>query len=356
MQSSFHHAALPAMRLALALLLVVLIALAPAASAQDQLGVTADVRSRPGGPVVAALMPGARIVTGAANGSNTQVTFEGWVDGSRLGAQRDSFPASVSGRLTLRVRAAASPNAPVVAVLQPGAGVHIVSRQGTWTRVRRTAWIAGSALQRSTAAGTVPAVPPSSDNAGAGAKASPGTSGPPRQPASAAAGPDHSIVAARGARIHDLPIGNVIGGLASGTAVEILGRQPGWVRVRTDGWVAEKDLIVGGGTAPPAISAADLRADPPGMKGKIVQWEVEIMSLETADPLRIEMAREEPYLLARGPGEENAVLYLAVPPSLLGEARALEPLSRVTVTAKVRSGRSEPAGTPILDLISIVRR
>lgn len=344
------------MRLAIAIATIALIGRAPAVSAQDQLGVTADVRSRPGGPVVAAVMPGARIVIGASSGSNTQVTFEGWVDGSRLGAQRDSFPASVSGRLTLRVRSAASPNASVVAVLQPGAGVHVVSRQGTWTRVRRTAWIAGSALQRATAAETGTAARTSSGNAGAGSQANQGASAQPRQLGPVTEAPSNSIVAARGARIHDLPIGNVIGGLASGTAVEILGRQPGWVRVRTDGWIAESDLIAGGGTPPPAISAADLRADPPGMKGKIVQWEVEIMSLERADPLRIEMAREEPYLLARGPGEENAVLYLAVPPSLLDEARALEPLSRVTVTAKVRSGRSEPAGTPILDLISIVRR
>ena len=80
------------------------------------------------------------------------------------------------------------------------------------------------------------------------------------------------------------------------------------------------------------------------------------MSLQTADPLRVEMRRDEPYLLARGPGDENVVLYLAVPPGLMAEARALAPLSRVTVTAKVRSGRSEPAGTPILDIITIVRR
>lgn len=344
------------MRLAFASILVVIIGLAPSALAQDRLGVTADVRSRPGGPVVAALMPGARIVTGSTSGANTQVTFEGWVDGSRLGARRDSFPASVSGRLTLRVRSSGSPNAPIVAVLQPGAGVHVVSRQGTWTRVRRTAWIAASALQRTAAAASQP--PASTVQASAAAAPpAPPAAAPVKQPATGAASDAaHSIVAGRGARVHDLPVGNVIGGLTSGSSVEIIGRQPGWVRVRTDGWVAEKDLIVGSGTAPPAISAADLRADPRGMRGKIVQWDVEIMSLETADPLRIEMAREEPYLLARGPGEENAVLYLAVPPSLLGEARALEPLSRVTVTARVRSGRSEPAGTPILDLLTIVRR
>ncbi len=337
------------------------------ARAQVQLAVTADVFARPGGPVVAALMPGARIVAGSTSGTHTQVTFEGWVDASRLGARRDSFPASVSGRLTLRIRSGASANAAIVAVLQPGAGVHPLGKQGTWTRVRRTAWIPSSALQRTSAArGEPPAAPggAASGNAtgSAGSRDSarlPTPAAPPAgavpQPAAGAGG--HSVIASRGARLHDLPVGNVIGGLTPGSSVEIVGRQFGWVRVRSDGWIREGDLVASaGGAAPPSITAADLRADPDGMKGKVVQWEVEVMSLQTADPLRVEMAREEPYLLARGPGDENVVLYLAVPPSLLVEARALAPLARVTITAKVRSGRSEPAGTPILDLITIVRR
>ena len=370
MQSSFHHAALPEMRLAQLPLIAGLLGLAPNAAAQVQLALTADVAARPGGPVVAALMPGARIVTGSTSGASTQATFEGWVDASRLGARRDSFPASVSGRLTLRVRSGASPNAAVVAVLQPGAGVHTLGSQGTWMRVRRTAWIASSALQRAPgvaqARGAEPVVaagsqpprtpaqsPPGRSGARSGASA---PAGAPRVNPAAKAGAGHTVVASTGARVHDLPVGSVVGGLTPGTSVEIVGRQFGWVRVRSDGWVREADLVAGEGAAPPSISAADLRADPHGMKGKVVQWDVEIMSLQVADPLRVGMAREEPYLLARGPGEENVVLYLAVPPSLLTEARGLAPLSRVSVTAKVRNGRSDPAGTPILDLITIIRR
>ena len=104
------------------------------------------------------------------------------------------------------------------------------------------------------------------------------------------------------------------------------------------------------------MTAADLRADPQGMKGRVVQWDVEVMSLQIADPLRIELGRDEPYLLARGPGEENAILYLAVPGTLLNEARALAPLAKVSITARVRSGRSEPSGSPILELLSIAKR
>ena len=86
-------------------LVFALLGAAPAAlAAQTPLPVAADVRGRPGGPVVALLSPGVRVTSGAVSGTETAVTFEGWVDASRLGAKRDSFPASVGGRLTLRVR------------------------------------------------------------------------------------------------------------------------------------------------------------------------------------------------------------------------------------------------------------
>jgi hypothetical protein len=57
-----------------------------------------------------------------------------------------------------------------------------------------------------------------------------------------------------------------------------------------------------------------------------------------------------------GPSGENAMLYLAVPPALLAQAKAIPPLSTVTVTARVRNGRSQPTGAPVLDLISIMKR
>jgi hypothetical protein len=64
----------------------------------------------------------------------------------------------------------------------------------------------------------------------------------------------------------------------------------------------------------------------------------------------------EHYLLALGPGAEKTLVYIAVPDSLLTSAKSLPPLAQVTVTARVRNGRSEPAGVPILDLQSLTRR
>jgi hypothetical protein len=83
---------------------------------------------------------------------------------------------------------------------------------------------------------------------------------------------------------------------------------------------------------------------------------VEFLALQSADQLRRDMVPDEPYILARGPGAENALLYLAVPPSLLDAAHALPPLAPLIITARVRVGRSDPTGVPILDLVTLARR
>jgi SH3-like domain-containing protein len=329
---------------------------APASAfAQVELKVGVDVHARPGGPMVASLMPGLRVTTGPASGADTPVTFEGWIDASRLGARRDSFPASVSGRATLRLRAAPSPNGTILAVLQPGTGLHMLGRQGTWARVRRTAWANTAAMQpRAATSSATLATSPASPEAGSTTPAPAAAPTPVIQGPASRSG--NAYVASSGARFRDLPVGKALGGLTAGSTVEIIARQNGWVRVRADGWVPEREIVGRDSAAAPDITAADLRADPQGMRGRVVQWEVEVMSMQIADPLRSQLERDEPYLLARGPGAENAILYIAVPQSLLPDARGLAPLARVHITARVRHARSEPAGTPVLDLLSIAKR
>lgn len=146
-----------------------------------------------------------------------------------------------------------------------------------------------------------------------------------------------------------------VGQLAKGATVQIIGRERDWVRVKLEGWVRESDLTVADSTLRP-LSAADIRSDPEGSKGKLVQWQVEAVALQTADPLRNGLEPGEQYLLALGPGPEKTLLYLAVPEQLLASARSLPPLAQVIVTARVRNGKSEPAGVPILDIQSLTRR
>lgn len=149
------------------------------------------------------------------------------------------------------------------------------------------------------------------------------------------------------------PSSGSIGDLRKGSSVTVIARDRGWSRVRVEGWVPDSVLIPADTTFRASLSAADLRADPVAAHGKMVVWTVEFLALQVADPLRRGLSDQEPYILARGPGSENALLYLVVPPSLMGTARALRPLAKITVTARVRDGRSEPVGIPVLDLQTI---
>lgn len=146
-----------------------------------------------------------------------------------------------------------------------------------------------------------------------------------------------------------------IGQLAKGATVDVIARDRDWVRVRLEGWVRESDLIVSDSSLRP-LSAADIRSDPAGAQGKLVRWDVEAVALQTADPLRTGLQPGEQYLLALGPGPEKTLVYIAVPQSFLSSVRSLPPLAHVTVTARVRNGRSDPAGVPILDLQSLTRQ
>lgn len=159
--------------------------------------------------------------------------------------------------------------------------------------------------------------------------------------------------AARSITVHEGPGGRAVATLAPNTVVTPLVREGGWVRVRLEAWVPARDLLPADTAVRTQLAAADLRADPEGTRGRTVRWEVELLAFQIADGLRRDLAEDEPYLLVRGPFEENALLYLALPPSLVTEARGLSPLTRVLVTARVRNGRSAPAGVPVLDLLSL---
>jgi hypothetical protein len=143
--------------------------------------------------------------------------------------------------------------------------------------------------------------------------------------------------------------------IAKGASVDVIGRDRGWVRVRLEGWVRESDVVIADTTLT-ALSAADIRSDPAQAKGKLVKWDVQAVSLQAADALRTGLQTGEPYLLALGPGAEKTLVYLAIPQSLLATARSLPSMADITVTARVRNGRSEPAGVPILDVETLTKR
>jgi hypothetical protein len=149
------------------------------------------------------------------------------------------------------------------------------------------------------------------------------------------------------------PDARALATVAPGANLVPLARERGWVRVRLEGWVQEKDVAPADTSVRTSVSAADLRSDPQGSRGKVLRWSVQILATQKADALRRDLNADETYLLARGPYEENALLYLVVPPSLMSAVKSTPELSQAMVTARVRTGRSELIGVPILDILTI---
>lgn len=156
--------------------------------------------------------------------------------------------------------------------------------------------------------------------------------------------------------LYTAPDAGTLGTIDSSARVTAIARDRGWVRVQVEGWVRAQDLGSSDSSVLTTISAADLKAQPDRYRGQVVRWIVQKIAVETADPLRKGMAPDEPYILARGPGQENSLLYLALPSSLVDQAKRIDALATITVTARVRAGRSEPSGVPLLDVLSITAR
>lgn len=326
--------------------------------AQARVTRDAGVRAVPDGNVIATVTNGTSWRTGAARAGYTVVTLEGWVDASRVAGRRDTFPNSIGGSGTLRLRAEPSLSGRILGNFEAGAGIRVLERRGDWARVRRDGWLLSTVLAAPTAA-TAPArqetkAAPRATEAKAAERAADEAPAAETEPAEAPR--DGALRANAALPLHAAPGTRVLGTLEGGSVVEPLARDRGWVRVRVEAWVPESLLVPADSSYRAALTAADLRLDPEAYRGRTVRWVVQVVGLQTADPLRRALSPDEPYLLAMGPSGENAILYLAVPPSLLDQARRLAPLSQVIVTARIRNGRSQPTGAPVLDLISLAKR
>ena len=338
----------------LALVLLVPAALLAQASGTGSITVATELKNAPDGRALAQLRVGAPVLIRAAKNGWSEVMVDGWLHVSVLGPKRDSFALSVKSPNGALMRASGDRTAPVVAQLDDGMGLQMVSRAEQWTQVRRVGWVNSKFVKL----GAPPPHPPvaatkPAPSAAVGAPAAAAPPPPPEVPPESLPG---DVAVLRRTGILTAPAGRTMGTLDSTTRLTTGPSERGWVRVTLEGWVRQADLIPLDSAATSAISAADLRSDPERYRGRTVRWVVQVIAFQTADPLRKGLGPEEPYLLARGPGSESSLLYLAIPPSLLEMAKTLKPLSTVVILARVREGKSEPSGVPILDLQRVIQR
>jgi hypothetical protein len=342
----------------LALFSLALLSLASRVGAQAVATRDADLLAAPRARPVATVRKGAPLATAGTRRGFIQSTVDGWIAAALLGAARDSFPLTVKPGGDVRLRASASAKSEIVAQLKGGMGLFEVARSGAWVHVRRTGWLPLNSVGTSAvAAGAVADEAPSSSRATTESVTTQ-TQATDTTPVGVSDTSRDGLVLTPVVQtpLVTSPDGQRVGSLAPGARAVVTARERGWVRVRVEGWMREADLSVADTALRGALSAADLRADPDGTVGRLVHWEVEILAHQIADPLRKGLVNQEPYLLAQGPAGENALLYLAIPPSLAATAREIPDLGRAIITARVRSGRSEPVGTPVLELLTIVGR
>ena len=298
---------------------------------------------------------GTSVNTGATRRGFVQVSLQGYVPASALGGARDSFALTVKNA-SVELRASSQTSAASIATLRQGMGLVQVQRSGNWVLVRRAGWIPASATRAATASSRATAAP-SRAQTPAAAAGTPAQTESPTVESPVPQIPDSSdLIAPNGGALRDGPGGRVIATLGDSARMQALYRERGWVRVRIDAWVRDADVTESDTALKAALMPADLRADPAGTGGKMVRWDVQKIAMQTADALQRDMAENEPYMLARGPGADHPLLYLSIPPSLLPAARNVPGLGFFTVIARVRSGKSSPGGVPILDVVSLMTR
>ena len=352
-------------------------------AAQSRVKTPSAALTAPNGRAIGSVHPGVELRVLETRGSYAKVSLNGFVERARLSAQRGTAGTRVGNRSAV-VRARAAATAQSVASLDAGTTVAVsaASAPKGWVRVTRDVWVLRSALGRPATSTASRATAPPKRTAVAGKqtpaarKASGGevAAAAPREPRKtlpAAAVPpvpartvatvpaisafasDSALSPTANVALRAAPDARALATIAPGATLIPLARDRGWVRVRLEGWVPERDVAPTDTTVQTSVSAADLRADPVGSRGKVVRWSVQILATQKADALRRDLSPDETYLLARGPAEETALLYLVVPPGLIATTKSIPELSQAMITARVRTGRSELVGVPILDIVTI---
>lgn len=321
---------------------------------QDRAVVVAEenLRAEPQGTIIGRVREGTSLSVRQVQGRWVQVNVHGWVWTRSLQVtDRGGFDLSVSADEVENLRA--EPSGAVVAELLEGTLLNRAGEIAGWTEVSRVAWVWGPSLDVQLAQAP-PTEPPSAEDppevsSRAPVDPFPGLSG---------GGQGWWRAGSAGAPILNGPDGDTLGRGRPGIELQILARQGNWARVRMEGWVwapagAEGDSVEAATVS--GLTQEDLARDPDAHLGRIVDWELQFVSLEEAERIRTDFYEGEPFLLTRALSQGRAFVYVAVPPERLAEVEGLIPLERIRVVGRIRAGAAALTGNPILDLLELTR-
>jgi hypothetical protein len=130
--------------------------------------------------------------------------------------------------------------------------------------------------------------------------------------------------------------------------------------VLVEGWVWMPVLDLGGETIgdPTIVRGVEIRelsANFDRYRGRLVEVDLQFISLERAEQVRSDFYEGEPFLLTRALDQDRTFVYVAVPAGRLAEVQSLAPLERIRIVGRARSGAATFTGSPILDLMDLTR-
>lgn len=291
------------------------------AAGQAPLTLTQEARfaKAPRGAALGTLLPGIAVRPGRSSGAQVEVAFEGWVPTSALGPfSRDGFDAVVKRNGT---QLRQTPDGNVTARLSANVGFSKGEVRGSWTRVKRSAWIDQKSLP-------VPAVVTPS-------------------------GPD-VVVFTRKSPLAVSSGGPAAGSVDSGVTARAVARSGGWTRVQLELWVADSAVQGTDDRVLRGVSQAEIRANPSRYIGQVVEWRLQFVAIQKADELRPEIPLGQAYLLTRGPLPEPGFVYVVVPASAVVRFEGLPALKEFTVRGTIRSTTTKYLPTPVLELVEVV--
>ncbi|HEX9293466.1 MAG TPA: hypothetical protein VF873_07255 [Gemmatimonadales bacterium] len=298
---------------------------------------------------IARLASGAVVAGGATRNDWIQVTLEGWIFSTSVGpSDRPDFDLLVTKTPNENLRGA--PAGPLVAELAQGFGLKRATApdsSGRWVHVQRQGWVQRNALAPIADVVSTRTVDTSQASDSQAVRAPGPTPQAPTTVDSTRAQPT------RVTTLYRAPDGPEAGTVATDTPLRVLSRNGEWTRVQFEGWVKGGDLQAAPAGVQVGVTAAELRAEPQRYVGQVLRWNLEFIAIQKADELRPDIPSGSSYVLARGPLPERGFVYIVVPDARLPAFRAITPLATMTITARVRNGRSRYLGNPIVDLISL---
>jgi hypothetical protein len=326
-----------------------------------------SVRKAPAGVILADLPSPATLTVSGNQGRWAEVTLDGWIYGRSIRAdRRQGLDVVVSERGGENLRA--EPNGAVIARLRYGALLDRIEARGDWVHVRRRGWVPRSALDapmtaraRPPAAARTVTPPAYREMAEQKADTQPkkkaavaSPQAPAQAPPPSGSGSGDQVELTRGSELRVTPDGAAVGTLAPGAAARVLARSGDWARVATEGWVRDADLRASSSGALAGVSAAEVRANPDRYVGQVLDWRLQLVSIQRADELRPEMPAGQDYLLTRGPLPEPGFVYVTISDADRKRFSSFGPLAELTLRVKIRAARSRYLATPVAELVSIV--